>query len=972
MNGSKRSFICTYVFTAIEFLFKGVVAGLFFTIIGELLWKLEALPYSLIVTIGTATFDIARLPSVIFAFSYFVLALILVWKSRVRLDFACLSLLGILCVWMFKDYGLVEQINSLTWGYWQFVIILAMPIIFMLMAFVNYWYLQYKKINSSKNKEQESDSLFRCDKEIETENEDILNVVEKAKVFADQVCHQNSKDSLICGVEAPWGTGKTSFLNLCINNWKDKKIKDKKIKDKKIFVFSFSVLKYGQGNQISEIFMHDLTEFISSHTNNPMLRYMLGKYSEWLNGASINLFGISLQFKLKTENRRILFEQISQFLKVEDKRIVVIIDDLDRISATEVNQILFTIKNSFNLPGISYVLCYDMDQICKHGNKDEIQKNVDFLQKFIQVKLSLFSEKEKILHALSDPKVFHTLFKENKNISNEEQGNENSIDEKAILMALDGIKKALSSENAYHYYLYLGNIRAIKRVMNTIRLLNIQLVDFPNYDFDALSLLNLLLLYLDYPSVFRRIYISETWSQEHIYTFVYDNKSVYDHKRKRKNSEYYKKELTEIKKTYPAAVFLVEQLFKIEDNSDKEKKDWLLNPKEKESLVVYLDLIVNQHSRSLYEQSTFYINLLDRYAQQQISLEETLAGLEKTQKYYMKLWITAAYRNELRFKEIQVKEMIDYILNHRNEYSYQSRFDGRVKLVHVIIMLLGKRYYEDNGKFPYKNREIELFKKRGIIDRIAGKGILEFYDLMYVRLQCCADYLESSVSQETFSNIINMIGKFQNESFEYGGDTKICTIEQMRVFSQRCFQIFKERYIDTKKNFFKDIDALNFDDISGDSFEDVDMEELSRFKIHAKCFLMYQLGNNQPQQDEMPCGFYDTSGADDDNGIRQIFSQYMVSTVFAETDSFINFLRVIFDPQKNILPYILLQRICEFVDLSCLLKWWENNRERIKSQAHISDIVFSYGDKKISFSYEVRRCFEGMDFEIERGKDKKV
>ena len=85
---------------------------------------------------------------------------------------------------------------------------------------------------------------------------------------------------------------------------------------------------------------------------------------------------------------------------------VIVIDDLDRISASEINKILYTINSSFNLPGISYILCYDMDNICKKGSKEEIQKNVEFLDKFVQVKLSLFSDKEKILRIVNNKQLY--------------------------------------------------------------------------------------------------------------------------------------------------------------------------------------------------------------------------------------------------------------------------------------------------------------------------------------------------------------------------------------------------------------------------------------------------------------------------------------------------------------------------------------------------------------------------------------
>lgn len=944
MNEVKSSFICTYIFAAIMSSFKGALFWMATFLLYCLLWNYSNLEYLWGVGFEVKSLDIRIILFDLLIILYLGAIFILIYNHFRKMDseFALWEFAGSLICFLFKGFGTATVISQLPLGDWLVwgIIILLLFIVLGAIAYKKY---MDRGVNNDKG------SSFLTDQEIKEKGDDLIGVSWKAENFAKQIYNQDVRDSLIYGVEAPWGTGKSSFVNLCKATFISCEM----------LLFHFSALSSGPKAPISQVFMHDLIAFINKEINDPILRILLGQYWDLLAQVGITISGISFKFNKKDIERRVLFDKISKFLILKNQRMVIIIDDLDRISANEVYQILFSIKNLFNFPGISYILCYDMECICKQGNSEEIQRNVDFLQKFIQVKISLFVDKEQILQVLDNQVKFHKLMEER----------EAQSDEDAIRAALGGIKAALTSKDAYEYYRYLGNIRAIKRIINTILLLNIQLVDFHNYDFNPRLLLNLLLLYLDYPSVFRRIYISETWSKENIYTYVYD---YTDRKSKRKNSEAYKKELAEIEKYYPAATFLVEKLFLITDEQENEK-DNLLETVDKESLKEYLNLIVNQHARSLYEQSIYYINLLDQYAQGEWTLPDVLQKLPYCQKWYMKLFATAAYRNASKFTEEQTKEMISYILAHRYEYSYRWMHGGREEIVYWIFMLLGKdkKDADKSSKFPYEKNGELLFKEEGIIDEIAGENVLGIYDLMIARWACCAKRMNGFIGTPPFCHIINIIGKYNNTSFEYVGDVNHASINQMRVFSQRCYHVFYERYIKEGKSFWHEIDLLEDIDICG-KFDDRPKgveakKQLEKFKTDAKTFLAFQFGSNDTMAADgsVPCGYYDCSGNKDDGQIRKHFSQYMLDVVFKDSNSFIDFLRIIMEPQWTEQTDIITGRMFQFIDEDCLIQWWRKNRNQIKNEVHIPDMTISYKSKSRSLVEGVRLYFDDLDQEVD-------
>lgn len=119
------------------------------------------------------------------------------------------------------------------------------------------------------------------------------------------------------------------------------------------------------------------------------------------------------------------------------------------------------------------------------------------MEKFINVKTSIYL----------DYKLLLEYFVENKNQAIE---NDLTIDPVLLNKSLTGLKEIFESSD-FHYYLpYIGDARKIKRLVNTIILLEVEQTDFENTDFFSSDLIHLLLLYVNHPRVFRKIYNTET------------------------------------------------------------------------------------------------------------------------------------------------------------------------------------------------------------------------------------------------------------------------------------------------------------------------------------------------------------------------------------------------------------------------------------------------------------------------------
>jgi len=107
-------------------------------------------------------------------------------------------------------------------------------------------------------------------------------------------------------------------------------------------------------------------------------------------GASIGgLFGKLANDKFdKKESLEATLQQLRQALQASDRRLLIIIDDIDRLMPDELRQMLALIKSLGNMPNITYLLSFDRAEVVKLIDQAGIT-NADYLEKIVQVSFEL-------------------------------------------------------------------------------------------------------------------------------------------------------------------------------------------------------------------------------------------------------------------------------------------------------------------------------------------------------------------------------------------------------------------------------------------------------------------------------------------------------------------------------------------------------------------------------------------------------
>ncbi len=661
-------------------------------------------------------------------------------------------------------------------------------------------FISYLLLVSLKKKER--DSFFLVDAPEEDENNDWLDFKEDAQYFAEQVLQQTSKNSIVFGLDAPWGAGKSTFLNFCKNYWKSNVAS-------KPLVFEFEPLNFIGADDIFDKFANEFRTTITNELYVPSFKSTFNRYVKMLKNVSVDLWGgkFSLEGAVGTPDA---LKELKEVLISANKKMIVIIDDLDRLSLSDIKTILDAIKKSFVLPNVSYILCYSTDNIDTfttnlkrtdfEGNitggvnqnfkiqttaneKPDRQKITEYFEKVINVKKTLVVSREKIKTYLIAEIVKLSSFV----LPGGETFKLLSVD--SLAEAEIAIEKIFDPSEFDDYVHYIGDLRKVKRFLNILKM-QINNLNLNTVDIDFCDLLHLFLVYINFPQIFRKIYITETDGARGFFSlnYVYDDKPGTSFA----NSDKYKKYLETLE---PSERFLVSKIFDQGRLDQKAKENPKINATTalfngdlgySRNLERYLKLIVRNQKPQNQESYNFHFGNVLRFIR-----GESIDQIFTAKEYDLSLgervrlaFFSILFSNLDQVNFDRAQEFMDYLLESAKNFASleTDTFDTGIRknIDLYLVDLLDKKGWKDesgNSSINTDDNIIEIAKRifgetpyenRGIIEELADpqRGLNGFFDLMSFRLYCCRDRGGS------FYNVYRALGLHADPNHAGGGPSK--------------------------------------------------------------------------------------------------------------------------------------------------------------------------------------------------------
>lgn len=269
------------------------------------------------------------------------------------------------------DYSLI----NILWNLDSFAIFFMA----LLFGFVGGKISPYSKNVKSNAEENEGIVPIYLDEPIGCENNDLLHYTELARSLSCSIRQKSFPNSYSIGINSPWGTGKSSFLNLL-------KLNLKKVSD--VIVVDFNARSSANVNCIQMDFLSALATALSPfHTG---MKSFMKDYMEDLSvladGTSWGKFLGLIHIKDATDSRA----RLQKGIEKTKKKIVVCIDDLDRLTSEEILEVLKLITKNAAFVNTVFVTAYDKDYInCILEKNLYVPQKQNFSDKYFSMEIAL-------------------------------------------------------------------------------------------------------------------------------------------------------------------------------------------------------------------------------------------------------------------------------------------------------------------------------------------------------------------------------------------------------------------------------------------------------------------------------------------------------------------------------------------------------------------------------------------------------
>lgn len=239
------------------------------------------------------------------------------------------------------------------------------------------------------------------DEPVQTESEDEFRYGIFAKRIARTITESTQKSSFSLGVTGIWGAGKTSMLNL---------LKRYIEKDESCIMVDFNPRESAEVKFIQHDFLTAICSALKKyHTGatHIMSDYMKGlrvfaKDTPWLKVLDI------FQTNDVDKSRR----EVESMIRSIDKKIVVIIDDYDRLTGEEIVEVLKVIGNNGSFERTFFVSAYDknyVNQVLKAYFHETVDR--DYTDKYFNLELRLPDRKQLYKNGYLQKRLYALLAK---------------------------------------------------------------------------------------------------------------------------------------------------------------------------------------------------------------------------------------------------------------------------------------------------------------------------------------------------------------------------------------------------------------------------------------------------------------------------------------------------------------------------------------------------------------------------------
>jgi predicted KAP-like P-loop ATPase len=292
-----------------------------------------------------------------------------------------------------------------------------------------------------KNNSVAEQNIFISDAPIISEKEDVLGRVKFAHSLSKNILLHGDKKTIVIGLYGKWGFGKSSIINILLSYIRQTKEFPEETKP---LIIEFNPWNFSEQDNLTSVFFNEIANnlsYVDKSKNAQKISDKLKLYGYFLTSANLIsnalryviplfllvagllilgasyfpvlsiaaktasiifiLLSLILTFskkllssisdyllqysKLSEKTLKQLKDELNNLILERKKRLLIVIDDIDRLNTKEIKQIFQLIKLNADFNNTIYLLAFDRNIVEKSLEEQEGVSGKEYLEKIVQV-----------------------------------------------------------------------------------------------------------------------------------------------------------------------------------------------------------------------------------------------------------------------------------------------------------------------------------------------------------------------------------------------------------------------------------------------------------------------------------------------------------------------------------------------------------------------------------------------------------
>lgn len=300
------------------------------------------------------------------------------------------------------------------------------------------WTCYSKCRASQEGQAPESVEGFLTDHPLTEEEEELSGWKSQAQTLTQKLlATDTTRAAFSLGIVASWGEGKSSFMGIMQRYLQQAQ--------REVIVMHFNPWLYDKEAQLTKVFFEELRRTLVPYSSK--LSKSIDNYADLLLAVDSSWLKLAHELlRLSQRSTTEQFDKLSRDIKELGRRVVIFIDDVDRLTREELMELFNLVRNSSNLPCLYFVLAYDKSYVLKTLQSDG-EHMTRYPEKILQ--------EEYPLPKLTPDKIWIVL---------EQCLNETRFGRENYILAEQLLEELLEKEVNLPYH--LTTIRMVKRMVN--------------------------------------------------------------------------------------------------------------------------------------------------------------------------------------------------------------------------------------------------------------------------------------------------------------------------------------------------------------------------------------------------------------------------------------------------------------------------------------------------------------------------